>query len=125
MRNWLAGNEDDCWQKAISIEDQRQKIFKKSKKWPFTEAESDERHSCEGKSYQRRPETLSAEQKKKFKRVKNLINVGEVSKAMSALLSNGVAKVDKEVLNQLKNKTSFPSYSSKTSFSGTNHGRKR
>ena len=59
---------------------------------------------CEGKSCQTGPDTLSTEQKKKFKRVKNLINVGEVSKAMSALLSNGVAKVDKEVLNQLKNK---------------------
>ena len=33
-----------------------------------------------------------------------MLNVGEISKAMSALLSNGVAKVDKEVLNQLKNK---------------------
>ena len=34
----------------------------------------------------------------------NLLNVGEVSKAMSAILSNGVADVNDEVLNQLKTK---------------------
>ena len=37
-------------------------------------------------------------------RAKNLLNVGEVSKAMSAILSSGVAKVDSEVLNQLRTK---------------------
>ena len=41
---------------------------------------------------------------KKYKRAKNLINVGEVSKAMSAILSDGVAKVDSQVLNQLRAK---------------------
>ena len=41
---------------------------------------------------------------RKYKRAKNLVNVGEVSKAMSAILSNGVAKVDSEVLNQLRAK---------------------
>jgi len=41
---------------------------------------------------------------KKYKRAKSLVNVGEVSKAMSAILSNGVAKVDSEVLSQLSAK---------------------
>ena len=35
---------------------------------------------------------------------RNLVSVGEVSKAMSAILSNGVAKVNSEVLRQLKAK---------------------
>ena len=41
---------------------------------------------------------------KKYKRAKNLVNVGEISKAMSALLSDGVAKVDSQVLSQLRTK---------------------
>ena len=40
----------------------------------------------------------------KYKRAKNLVNVGEISKAMGSILSNGVAKVDDEVLNQLRSK---------------------
>ena len=47
---------------------------------------------------------LSKEQNRKYKRVKNLPNVGEVSYAMSALLRNAVADVDGEILNQLKAK---------------------
>ena len=47
---------------------------------------------------------MTKEQKKKFKRAKNLLNVGEVSKAMRAMLSNGVADVNDEVLNQLQAK---------------------
>ena len=39
---------------------------------------------------------------KKYKRAKNLVNVGEISKAVSAILSDGVAKVDAQVLTQLR-----------------------
>ena len=49
-------------------------------------------------------DSLAKEQMKKYKRAKNLVNVGEVSKAMSAILSNGVAKVDGDVLSQLRAK---------------------
>ena len=49
-------------------------------------------------------DALSDAQIKMYKRAKNLVNVGEVSKAMSTILSNGVAKVDSEVLSQLKAK---------------------
>ena len=44
MRNWLAGNEDECWQKAKKVEEERQRLFKKRKKWPFNEAKSQEKH---------------------------------------------------------------------------------
>ena len=47
---------------------------------------------------------LSKEQKRKYKRVKNLLNIGEVSYALSALLRNDVADVDGEILNQHKAK---------------------
>ena len=55
---------------------------------------------------------LSDAQIKMYKRAKNLVNVGEVSKAMSTILSNGVAKVDSEVLSQLRAKHPPPYFRS-------------
>ena len=101
MRNWLAGNEELCWQEANSIEQERQKLFKKGRKWQYRGANSKEMDIVDSKSSQIEFIALTKEQEKKYKRAKNLLNVGEVSKAMSAVLSNGVAEVDAEVLNQL------------------------
>ena len=104
MRNWMAGNEDVYWQKANDVEQERQRLFNKKKECSWNELNARDKYAVDQNSFQKEIGALSNEQKRKFKRVKNLLNVGEVSKAMSALLSNGIAKVDDQVLNQLKEK---------------------
>ena len=47
---------------------------------------------------------LTKEQMMMYKRAKNYVNVGELSKAMSSIRSNGIAEVNNSVLDELKAK---------------------
>ena len=90
MLNWLAGNEEHCWQNANKIEKERRKWqdSRKSRKG----RKYNSKISRKGEKNERHNDHLTESLLKKYKRAKNLVNVGEVSKAMSAIVSNGVAK---------------------------------
>ena len=98
MLNWIAENEEDCWKRAMHIEQERRKANKKKS------MNSELIKKSGGNENEEQDSALTNAQIKMYKRAKNLLNVGEVSKAMSAILSNGVAKVDEEVLQQLRTK---------------------
>ena len=49
-------------------------------------------------------EKLTKEQMKMYKRAKNYVNFGELSKAMASIRSNGIAEVTSDVLDQLQAK---------------------
>ena len=67
MRNWLAGNEDLCWQEANSIEQERQRLFKKGGKWQSRGANSSNVDIRDCVSSQTEISALAKEQKKKWK----------------------------------------------------------
>ena len=96
MLSWLAGNEEDYWHNAKKVEQGRQKPRKGRKLKARVSGWSEGNEGRNGE--------LTEVWMKKYKRAKNLINVGEVSKAMAAILSDGVAKVDSQVLSQLRTK---------------------
>ena len=93
MLNWIAGSEEDCWVKATKVEKER----KNSRKRRYSKQRlSQSRCEEDGQI-----DPLTSAQMTKYKRAKNLVNVGEISKAMSSILSNGVAKVDDDILHVL------------------------
>ena len=86
------------------MERERQKRFQKGRKWQYNEANLRDKQKADVNNWQAGLSTLTKEEKKKHRRTKNLVTVGEISKAMSVISSNGVAEVDSEVLDQLKAK---------------------
>ena len=104
MLNWIAGNEEDCWRRAAGVEQERQKSSKRRYVKPKIS-------KARGWNVEQN-DTLTNTQMKMYKRAKKLLNMGQVSKAMSTILSNGVAKVDSEVLSQLRAKHPPPYFRS-------------
>ena len=106
MVRWLAEKHDECWSTAIGIEKERQKGKQKRKKkakrgkWPDTTETLNSTRSAGG----REQKNASVESSKGYKRAKELVNAGELSKAMSAILSNGIAPINDDVLSQLRAK---------------------
>ena len=89
---WISGERDECWKKAKTVEakrarqnarKQRRRCFKKGKKKGDRPRRS---HS------------------KKHSRAAELVGMGELSKAMKALTSHGVAPITDAVISQLQDK---------------------
>ena len=83
---------------AIITYQRKRKRAEKGRKWKNRGANSSDMEIIDDTSSPKEANKLTKEQKKKWKRAKNLLNVGEISKAMAAILSNGVADVNDEVL---------------------------
>ena len=98
MIEWIAGNTEECWISCLAIEKERTTQKRKT-------------HQRNSKS--RRPRTSPhnvanndppATLQRKHRRAKKLVNHGEWSKAMGALLSHGTADTTENVLSQLREK---------------------
>ena len=100
MIQWLAGNRNDCWENAVDTEINRRNNKKTKKTKPTANDSASTAESFDPTEGQR----LTAEKLRMYKRTKELVNCGELSKAMSTILSNGIARVDDQVLSQLREK---------------------
>ena len=100
--------------KAIAIEKEKQKLLKKkNQSQNIASAKKNigtherrrwfDKNNCE-KSLGELSEKLTKEQMKMYKRAKNYVNFGELSKAMASIRSNGIAEVTSDVLDQLQAK---------------------
>ena len=114
MELLFSGEHEECWRKATVIEKERQKLIKK-KKQSRNITSANELLGTENVSFhsnndnnpnslEKSNETLTKVQKNTYKRAKNYVNLGELSKAMTSLRSNGIAEVTDSVLVQLQAK---------------------
>ena len=102
MMRWLAGEHEECWQTAITIEHRRQTRIKRrnlQRQKGFINREDNRENDP-----QLLGEQLTKEQKQRYRRARNYVNVGELGKGMTAIRSNGIAPVDENVLTQLRSK---------------------
>ena len=111
MLMWIAGDYEECWKSAIEIECQRETLLKKKsnqkqKSYLNRKDKSGSRQSDTGNPDNGNKDEPSKEEKQMYRRAKNYVNVGELSKAMTAIRSNGIAAIDDEVLTQLQHKHS-------------------
>ena len=99
MLQWIAGNIEECWREGLRIEQERAHPTKKGQRphqHDVQSAPTDTRAPLIPKNPQI--------ERRKQKNAKRLINIGEYSRAISALLSNGTAPITEDVLAQLKSK---------------------
>ena len=95
MVQWIAVLHGECWNEMLEIKESRQKNK--------LAARSRQPHTLKP------PHTRSTDEKdnnlkKKYDRAKRFVNVGEYSKAIDSLLTNGTARISSAVLDQLKSK---------------------
>ena len=90
MIQWIAGNTEECWTKAFAVEQDRASR-RRSARRPKRYGENTD-------------ESVPTDTKRKHLRAKKLVNHGEWSKAMGALLSNGTAEITDNVLSQPREK---------------------
>ena len=98
MTLWIAGNTEDCWTNALAIERERASKRRNSRK-----NKQHDQHNT-GAIDRRTNERLTADKERRHMRVKRLVNHGEWSKAMGALLSNGTADITGNILAELRKK---------------------
>jgi len=94
---WLAGDSKECWKSAIEIECQRETLLKKKsnqkqKSYFNRKDKSESRQSDTGNPDYADKDELSKEKKQMYRRAKNYVNVGQLSKAMTAIRSNGIVR---------------------------------
>ena len=103
MLQWVAGNEEECWSDALAVERDRESQRRRASN---RTGPIERRTKPPNTTGSNSPPTATdtAETKQKHLRVKRLVNYGEWSKAMGALLSNGTADITDNVLSQLREK---------------------
>ena len=105
MLMWLSANYDECRKISTAIEQKREILLKKKKNIQKNKRELNRKEEPKNiLSDKLQGDELSREEKQMYKRAKNYVNVGELRKAMTAIRSNGIAEVDKRVLEQLQAK---------------------
>ena len=103
MLQWVAGNTEECWSDALAVERDRESQRRRTSN---RTGPIERRAKPPNTTVSNSPPTATDEAatKQKHLRVKRLVNYGEWSKAMGALLSNGTADITDNVLSQLREK---------------------
>ena len=98
MLKWIAGNMDECWNSCLAIEKDRRSHKQRTRS--HNRKSTHPRIPKHGTNSYITP----ARVQRKHLRTRRLVNHGEMSKAMGALLSHGTADTTNDVLAQLREK---------------------